>query len=276
MSEEITANQSQETSQEQTQENTQEVMQGAESTEQTMAKGTESTQEQQTPFLSVKYNKEEKHLTKEEAVELAQKGMNYDKILQKYQELSNNPGLAYLNRLAEANGVTVEQLVDYWQQQEEQERLNELIQNNIPEDVAMEILESRKFRQQWEHERRAIQAKHRRDQELVEFAKAFPHWAKEPESVPPEIWQAYDRGIPLMEAAREYRLRQLEEENAKLKQGLQVNTANAENAAKSTGSVTGQGQPETGFYTKEQVERMSQAEIDRNLTKIMESMKHWK
>lgn len=40
------------------------------------------------PFITVRYNKEDKPLSKEEAVVYAQKGMNYDKISERLKELS--------------------------------------------------------------------------------------------------------------------------------------------------------------------------------------------
>lgn len=68
----------------------------------------------------------------------------------------------------------------------------------------------------------------------------------------------------------------LRERIAKLEQGIQVKDKNAENAEKSTGSATGQGQMPAEFFTREQVEAMSLAEVNRHWKAIMESQKHWK
>lgn len=50
----------------------------------------------------------------------------------------------------------------------------------------------------------------------------------------------------------------------------------AANREASPGALGTAGTGDTGFYTREQVQAMSFAEVQRNLTKINESMKHWK
>ncbi len=49
---------------------------------------TSTAQESASPFLTVKYNKQEKNLSQEEARQFAQKGMNYDKISSRLKETS--------------------------------------------------------------------------------------------------------------------------------------------------------------------------------------------
>ena len=62
-----------------------------------------------TPFLTVTYNKAQRGLTQDEAIEYAQKGMNYDKLHGQYEALKQSePLLNELNRLAELNGMSVE------------------------------------------------------------------------------------------------------------------------------------------------------------------------
>lgn len=65
---------------------------------------TEEVKEEETPapFLEVKYNKELKGLTQDEAREFAQKGMNYDHLNEKYNALNTT-----LERLARFNNMDV-------------------------------------------------------------------------------------------------------------------------------------------------------------------------
>ena len=58
------------------------------------------------PILAVKYDGVEKQLTEAEARELAQKGMNYDRIKQRYDELANSEELTLLDQLAKEAGVS--------------------------------------------------------------------------------------------------------------------------------------------------------------------------
>ena len=54
------------------------------------------------PFLNIRYNKEDVALTREEAIELAQKGKNYDKVLGSYNDLNSK-----ISRLAKMNGMDI-------------------------------------------------------------------------------------------------------------------------------------------------------------------------
>lgn len=54
------------------------------------------------PFLNIRYNKEDLALSREEAIELAQKGKNYDKVLGNYNDLNSK-----VERLAKMNGMDV-------------------------------------------------------------------------------------------------------------------------------------------------------------------------
>ena len=47
------------------------------------------------------------------------------------------------------------------------------------------------------------------------------------------------------------------------------------NSQASVGALSSAGKAEDGYFTKEQVEKMTQAEVDKNLDKIRESMRKW-
>lgn len=66
------------------------------------------------PFLTVKFNKEEKGLTQEETIAYAQKGMNYDHMKEKYDSINDSYNSLFnrLNTLAQQNGLDVDQYMD--------------------------------------------------------------------------------------------------------------------------------------------------------------------
>ena len=188
---------------------------------------TEESQEQvQEPFLRVKYNKEERGLTQDEAIMLSQKGLNYDKLQEKLQQMENNPGLNYLNELAQRSNTDIESLVNYWREQEQQQQLNQLVQNNIPEEYAREIIENRKFREQLESQQRENQQKEAQNQEFKQFFETFPD--VRPEDIPPAVWENSENGIPLKYAYMEH-------EMAKLRNDIKVLKQNQTNKAKAPG-----------------------------------------
>lgn len=65
------------------------------------------------------------------------------------------------------------------------------------------------------------------------------------------------------------------EEITMLKQKLDIEKANKESAARSTGSVKGQGKVDNQFFTADQVKAMTQQEILANYNAIQESKKSW-
>lgn len=192
-----------------------------ETTEPTEVEG--SQEQTQEPFLRVKYNKEERALTQEEALIYAQKGLNYDKIQEKLQQMESNPGLAYLNELAQRSGTDIDSLVNYWREQEQQAELNQLIQQNIPEELAREFIENKKFREQLEAQQREQQSKEKQNLEFKEFFDEFPN--VKPEEIPGEVWEQNANGIPLKYAYASF-------ENAKLRNELNILKTNQTNRTK--------------------------------------------
>jgi len=226
--------------------------------------------------IKIKYNHEDKEIPYDEAVQHIQKGLNYDKVYERYNELANHPGLAYLNEIAQVNGVTVDQLVGHWKQQNEQAKLDELIQNNIPEDVAREIIEGRKFRQQYTQEKMTAEQQRKQRGMYAEFMEKFPE--VKPEDVPAEVWQEVNSGKPLVDAYTRHENQALKNRLAKMEETLQTRQKNDQNAQSSPGSVTGNGSVPTGYYSKEQVEKMDPKDAAKPevYKAIMDSMKHWK
>lgn len=166
---------------------------------------------QDIPKIKVKFNHEEKELTLDEATLYAQKGMNYDKVIERLNEVQNNPGLQYLNDLANKNNMSVEDLVGYWRQQEEQQMINELVQKNIPEEYAREMVENRKFREQLNKEKeqqtKMTETKQKEEAEIKAFMDAFPD--VKPDDIPQEVIDKVQAGTPLKYAYMEHQYSQL-------------------------------------------------------------------
>ena len=161
--------------------------------------------------MKLKYNHQEVELPLDEIQVLAQKGMNYDKLQEKLHQAENNIGIQYLNDLAKRNGTDIEGLVNYWKEQERQAELNQLIQNNIPQELAQEILENRKYREQQQEAQRINEEKQRQELEFKDFFESFPD--VKPDSIPSEVWAKNEEGTPLKFAYMEYEMNRLRNEN---------------------------------------------------------------
>lgn len=241
-----------------------------ESTEQT----TEEKTDESVQTVKIKYNHEEKEIPIEEAVTLAQKGMNYDKKLEELENIKSDKRLSFVENMAEKYGMSVEQYMDAIAKQEEQRELNELIQKNIPEEIAQEILENRKYR-----EEQKTKEQQRLDEEVEnEMFDKFLSVYKDvkPEDIPQSVWEEVEKGVDLTDAYTKYENTQLKAKIAELTGNKEIEQKNTENAQASTGSVTGKGSVNDGYFTKEQVDNMTRQEVSKNYDKIMESMKHWK
>jgi len=198
-------------------------------------------------------------------------------------ELKSNPHLSYLEQKAQRLGMSVEQLIESDRKYEEQEKLNQLIQQNIPEEYAKKLLkvdELEKWKTETEREKSERELKEttekaRREstQKQVDefdqwFSKKNGRMADFTKDIPKEVIAVNMKGVPLLYAYKAYLLEQTEGKQ-------QIEQANQANAENSTGSAKSSGK--TGaFFTREQVSAMSRDEIKQNYTAIKESEKHWK
>ncbi|WP_394139556.1 hypothetical protein [Cytobacillus oceanisediminis] len=221
-----------------------ESLDSVEETEQTEELTEQQQEEQRQAFLKVKYNKEEMELDEEAARELAQKGLNYDKVQERLQALESDPRLSFVEELAKEQGMTTEQYLDAVREYKEQEKLNELVQQNIPEELAKEILETRKMREEIQREKQSKADEAKKSAEFNEFFEFFKQtngrdFDTKNDQIPPEVWEANQKGVPLKYAYLEHHTKQLQSQLKTIKQ-------NEENAKKApVQGVTAHGSTET-------------------------------
>lgn len=209
------------------------------------------------PFLEAlskkaKYNKESVEVKDfEEVVNNFQKGLNYDKMVEKYNNLEHSKAFSYVSKKAQELGITVDEYMDqveaYEQEQEkarEQERLDEMIANGVPEDVAKEVIATSQLRKQLqeeknqlEKEKKAREDKEKENQEYLDFLEAFPD--VKAEDIPKEVY-AEARKSNLTTAYMKW-------QNAELKKQVDRLKQNEKNISSSVGSTTQFGsEDETG------------------------------
>jgi hypothetical protein len=209
-----------------------------ESTPSEQSQETEPTE--QTPFLKVKYNKEEMELDEERARELAQKGLNYDKTIERLQALESDPRLSFIEDLAQQHGMTPDEYISAVQQQREQSRIDELVSQGISEEVAQELLESRRDREERKREKEAKAEEEKKNAEFGEFFNYFREangreYVANQDIIPENVWESVNQGVPLKFAYMAHENSQLRTQLSTLKQ----NKANASKAP--VGSVTAHG-----------------------------------
>ena len=168
---------------------------------------------------------------------------------QRYEaELKKHPVLSYLEEKAQKLGISVEQLIENDRKWEEQQKLNELIQQNIPPEFAQKLLEHDKIVQEYQTEKQIREQKEKEQKMYLEFLEAYPD--VKPEDVPAEVWQEVAKGRSLLDAYVRYENQKLKAEMAKYQQQQQNQQANQTNAASSTGSardIGSAGKPKDPF-----------------------------
>jgi hypothetical protein len=268
---------------------------GQEVEQQTQTQEGQQTQQPQIPQkIKVKFNHEELEIPYEEAVTHIQKGMNYDKAVERArQEAAQKARDEWIAEQGyEWKGKRITTEAEYKEALREKQLEDEIAQKyaHLPEDVRKELAENRKFRERYEakeKEYQRLEAERKAKEEYearktsmyTEFAEEFPDYANDPEkmkTIPQDVWADADKwlksggkeGRSLTDALVRYHRKQqmLEQANRQ---------ANGTNAAASTGSVRTDGKSQV-FFTREQVEKMSMQEIMNNYDAIKESEKHWK
>jgi hypothetical protein len=200
----------------------------------------EEQAEQTSPFLKVKYNKEEMELDEATARELAQKGLNYDKTMERLQALESDPRLSFIENLAKQHDMTPQEYIEAVNQQQEQQRIDDLVQQGISEELAQEMLENRKFREQFEAEKRTKADEAKKNSEFNEFFDYFRQandrdFNAQSDEIPQSVWDATEKGVPLKFAYMEH-------QNNHFKTQLQTLKQNESNKQKAPiTSVTAHG-----------------------------------
>lgn len=179
----------------------------------------------------------------QEMVALAQKGLDYDRIREKYDEAK--PVMELFGRFARQNNMTIQDYTAHLRTQAmkasgmseaEAKRAVELEDR----EAAVAAKEAAEAEKQAASQRKA-DADARRNADIKEFQMAFPEAAKDPKSIPQEVWADVRKGMSLVTAYSKYQVAQA---NAKAEEAQRTAAAaqqNRKNAERSAGSMKSAG-----------------------------------
>lgn len=194
----------------------------------------------------IKYNKEEVNVESiDDLIAGYQKGLNYDKKIQELENLQNSKLEKYAKQKATELGITVDEYMDrvenYEKEQQkaqEQQRLEEMLENGVPEDVAKEVIATAQLRRQLQAKENELkkkeeeaEAESRKNKEYEDFLKDFPD--VNPEDIPKEVFEDAQNSN-LSSAYMKWQLKELQNQ-------LSVAKQNEKNAKASVGGVTETG-----------------------------------
>lgn len=215
-----------------TEEVTEEVTEGT--TEETPEKPEETAEKpEEAPKLwTLRHLGDEKTVNEQEITALAQKGLDYDRVREKYD--AAKPVVEMFTQMAKQSNMTVEQYVSYVRT--EAKKAAGLSDDEAKREVALEDRESAVSVEESEKQF-ATEAEERRSSDIAEFQKTFPDAAKDVGNIPQEVWDAVKQGQRLTVAYAVWREKQAIAEAERVKQESAAKEQNAKNNGRSTGSM---------------------------------------
>lgn len=209
------------------------------------------------PFMTIKYNSEEKGLSKEEAITMAQKGMNYDKINSNYTAMKGDydaikPIHDTLSRLAEENGMDVAAYVQSLQDMQtshavsqemkklkeqypttDDALLEEIAKKRVADNVNANVTKMQQEKQNTQNEELARKNEIKR--QLDVFEKRYPN--VNPETLDQKVYDLMNDGLTLLEAYQEVEAEKRAVEAQKQQEKEKVEKQNKSNAKKGLGNI---------------------------------------
>lgn len=203
--------------------------------------------------FTLKYMDEVKTVTKDEAVVLAQKGMDYDRVKQKQTDAqtaldSANNKLAYFEQLASSQNMTLDQLIDdvMATQLSVREGIDKTVAlGRVQVDRERKALEAEKSRLSQADTDKA-EAQKRQQKDIDEFSKEYPDvfakLATDKDAIPKQVWDDVSRGMTLVSAYSKHEKAALKAENERLKAEAEKLKQKQINKSRSTGSQATKGE----------------------------------
>lgn len=193
--------------------------------------------------FTLKHLGAEKTVSREEMTVLAQKGMDYDRVREKYDEAK--PAFEFLSQHSKAAGMSVLDYINHLRTEEkraagltpEQARREVDLENREQAVRAQEEERTRLAQQQAQQTAERSQMQERVSADLARFRSRYPD--VKPQDIPQDVWAAVRGGTPLTEAFMEFKLKDAEGRAAAAEQ-------NAKNTGKSTGSMSSAGEQNKG------------------------------
>lgn len=190
---------------------------------------------------------EVRQVNEADMVTLAQKGMDYDRIRSQYDEFK--PVMEMFNRFANQQGLNTRDYISLLRSQAKQaEGLSEADARRSVEledrEAVVAAAEAERQAQeaaQAQAQQAAAAAENRRRADIAEFQKTFPEAAKDPNSIPPQVWAEVRGGSSLVAAYARYAVQQARQDAATAKRETASVQQNQRNAERSTGSMRSAG-----------------------------------
>ena len=208
------------------------------------------TQAEPESFMTIKYNGAEQKLTQEQAITLAQKGMNYDKMFGELQNMKNSQEIQILNELAKNSGVTATEYMQNLLSFQNKAMLEKYVDNlrgkypDAPEELINEMAKSQYEKANADKKYSEITTKQTEENQKLEKLTNEVNALKTEypdvniNDLPPEVIKMASEGDTLLGAYRAYELKSLREKVKNLETEKATILKNQDNKRKATGSLS--------------------------------------
>lgn len=197
----------------------------------------EAAKADQPEVFVLKHLGEEKTVSREEAVALAQKGMDYDRIRTERDELRQyrqeaDPALGLVRGYAERSGMSVPEYIDHCRKQEliaqgvnEQTAAAQVAVEKQQAELRAQSVEAEARQQREAEQSRQIREREEaRQRDIAAFLETFPE--VKADSIPKEVWEMVAKGQRLVSAYTLHQNRQLQAELAAERQNKRAAAIN--------------------------------------------------
>lgn len=216
------------------------------------AEPTKEQKEEPEELFDLKFNKEIRKVNRQEVTELAQKGLNHDRILEQRDHLQqenaellkfkqeNEAIIGLLDAAAQKSGTDRNTFL-------QSVRENAYVSQGLSRDAAHERVLREEAEQRLSRTEKADAEKQQaqqgqelaRQQDIERFLKLYKD--VDPNTIPKEVWDDVRNGETLVSAYGRYENRQLAESNRKLQESINALKQNEKNKQKSIGSAKTEG-----------------------------------
>ena len=204
----------------------------------------EPEQKETDQSFELKHLDEVRTVNRDEVIQLAQKGMDYDRVRGKYDEAKpqiewyskNATSVKWMEDIAQKQGMTFEELVDQTRAQIMADETNQSLA------VCRGIVANERKAAELEKEKARMDTPEARKQrDIQDFIREYPEQAKNPEALPQEVWAAVNKGETLVNAYRAYELKEVKAQLEQQKIEAARKAQEEKNRARSTGSLSTSG-----------------------------------
>ena len=211
----------------------------------------QEAQADQTRTWTLRHLEENRTVSEPELITLAQQGMDYDRIREKYDE--SKPVMELFRQFASQANMTIPEYVRLIRtrakeaegaSEEDARRSVEMEDREAAVSAREEALAQQDAQQQRAQEAQEAREA-RRQQEIEQFRTTYPEAASHPETIPQEVFEKA-QSVGLTAAYAMHQARQAQEEAAQARQQLEALELSGKNRDRATGSMKSAGEDSAG------------------------------